>query len=253
MNIIFWIKKYCLSFISISVFFILWEIVSRLDLIDPLFISSPSKIFSGGIGMISSGEILPHLFASLEALSLGFFLAVIIGVSAGLAIGSSRTLHKIFLPYVFALNSLPTVAVIPLVIIWLGIGMYAKIFIVFLMALKPIIINTISGVNNIDGGLVKMARSFGAGPFQILKTITFFGVLSFFFSGSRIAVGRSMTGVIIGEAFGYGKGLGFLVVFYGNTFHTAKLMFVILILLAISLMAVSLITVIEKKVISWKH
>lgn len=252
-NFFSFINKYRLSIVSVFVFFIFWEIISRLRLVDPLFISSPSKIFLAGKDLVMSGEIFPHLAASLEALVLGFVLAVAIGVIAGLLIGFSKTLRSIFLPYVFALNSLPMVAVVPLIIIWLGIGLYAKVAVVFFMSLSPILINTIDGFQNLDKKLIEMAKSFGASPFFTLRTVTFLSIMPFIFSGLKIAIGKSIIGLVVGEAFGYGKGLGFLVTFYGNTFQVARLMFIILILLVISLIATNLVAKIEKKIINWKE
>jgi ABC-type nitrate/sulfonate/bicarbonate transport system permease component len=247
------ITKHKLSLLSISIFFVVWEIISRMKFVDPLFISSPSKVILAGYSLTSSGEIFPHLFASIESLLAGLFLAVFFGVVAGLLISSDKILYKLFSPYVYALNSLPTIAIIPLIIIWLGIGIYAKIGIVFLMALKPILINTIDGVRNIDIRLIGMAKSFGAEKLFILKTIVFFSILGFVFSGIRISIGRSITGLVVGEAFGYGKGLGFLVSFYGMTFNTSRLMFVVLVLLAISIALSEFVFLAEKKLLKWKH
>lgn len=247
------IKKKQLSIVSALVLFVFWEAVSKFNIISPLFISSPSSIFSAGFEMVRTGEIFPHLFLSLEALFLGLTSAVIFGLIAGLAISSNKVLYNIFLPHVFILNSLPMVAIIPLVIIWLGIGMYAKISIVFLVSLKPILMSTIDGAANVDIRLINMAKSFGASQLFVLNTITRFSILPFLFSALRMAAGRSITGLIVGEAFGYGKGLGFLVSFYGATFQTSRLMFVILILIAISLTITRLIIFIENKLIIWKR
>lgn len=252
MNVFSWLKKYYLSIISILVFFVLWEIVARLNLISPLFISSPSKIYKAGSVLVLSGEIFPHVWISLKAYFMGFFAGIVLGVSGGLVIGYNRYLYKIFLPYVLALNSLPTIAIIPLVIIWFGIGIQAKIIIVLLMTVKPILINTINAVINTDKNMIKMAKSFGASHYQILSGIVFFSALPFVFSSLQMAIGRGITGLVVGEMFGYGKGLGFLVSFYGNTFQTPRLMFVVMILLVISLTISRIVYAIERKVIKWR-
>lgn len=246
------LKKYWLSLMSVFVFFLFWEAASRANLIDPLFISSPSKIFASGYTLLKTGEIFPHLAASLIALVLGFFMAAIIGTILGLLIGSNKILYSIFFPYIFALNSLPMVAVVPLIIIWFGIGLYAKVAVVFFMSLSPILISTIDGFRNVDKKLLKMAKSFGADYFFTLRTVILLNAMPFIFSGLRMAVGKGIIGLVVGEAFGYGKGLGFLVAFYGNTFQVARLIFIILILMAISLIATNLVAAAEKKVINWK-
>lgn len=247
------IKKYWLSFLSVFVFFFSWELISRLNIIDPLFISSPLKIFKAGNLLVSSGEIFPHIWISLKAFFLGLFLGIIFGVTGGLAIGYNKRLYRIFLPYTLALNSLPTIAIIPLVIIWSGIGTESKIIIVLLMTIKPILINTIYAVKDTDRNLMEMSRSFGASHFQILREVVFFSALPFVFSSLQMAIGRGITGLVVGEMFGYGKGLGFLVSFYGNTFQTAKLMFVVIILLVISLSMSRIIYLAEGKIIKWRN
>jgi len=251
-KIIILLRKYYIGAFSVAIFFVVWEITARLKLINSVFISSPSKVYSAGYEMLGSGEIFPHIFISLEALFSGLFLAAALGMIIGLMIGSNKTLYQFFSPHIYALNSLPTVAVIPLIIIWFGIGIYAKIAIVFMMALKPILINVIDGVRNVDKKLIGMSRSFGADSIFVLRSITLFSILPFLFSGLRISIGRSITGLIVGEAFGYGKGLGFLVSFYGSTLQTSRLMFIILLLLFISAGLINIILYIEKKIIIWR-
>ncbi|MFA6097507.1 MAG: ABC transporter permease [Candidatus Paceibacterota bacterium] len=253
MNILSWLKKNYISFISILVFFVLWEAIARFNFINPLFISSPSKIYKSGSMLVLSGEIFPHVWISLKAFFAGFLAGIVLGVLGGLAIGYNKYLYKIFLPYVLALNSLPTIAIIPLVIIWFGIGIEAKIIIVLLMVIKPILINTINAVINTDRNIIKMAKSFGASHYQILSSIVFFSALPFIFSSLQMAIGRGITGLVVGEMFGYGKGLGFLVSFYGNTFQTPRLMFVVTILLVISLTMSRAVHALEGQIIKWKN
>lgn len=253
MDIFSWLKKYYISFISILAFFVLWEIVARFNLINSLFISSPSKVFQAGRSLVLSGEIFPHVWISMKAFLLGLSLGIAVGVLGGLVIGYNRILYKIFLPYILALNSLPTIAIIPLVIIWFGIGVEAKIVIVLVMTIKPILINTINAVINTDRNMIQMAKSFGASHFQILKGIIFFSALPFIFSSLQMAIGRGITGLVVGEMFGYGKGLGFLVSFYGNTFQTPKLMFVVMILLTVSLTMSRFACFAERKIIRWRN
>ncbi|HCP08689.1 MAG TPA: hypothetical protein DIT25_02750 [Candidatus Moranbacteria bacterium] len=245
-------QKYKRIFISTAGTIAVWEIISRFGIVDDFFISSPGKVWSEGMGLVSSGVLWPHLLISLETLFAGIFLAILVGVSLGILIGSSETVRDYLHPHVSILNSLPKVAVIPLIIIWFGVGLPSKISIVFLMALVPILMNTIDGAKNTDKNLLKMARSFDAGRIFTVWSVTFFSSLPFVFSGLRIASGRAVVGLIIAEIFGYGKGLGYLVSFYGINFQTAKLLFIVIILIFINVFLLKIVKISEKNLITWR-
>ena len=245
-------KTNLISFASFFSALMLWEVVGRLKIIDPTFISYPSEVFAAGAKLIANGSIFSHFLSSMEALSAGLILGIIAGVSGGILIASSKLGYRIFKPHIFILSFMPMVALMPLIIIWFGVGIASKIAIVFLMSLVPILINTISGVHNTDTDLLKMARSFGADNSTVIRTVIFFDSLPFIFSGIRVAIGRAVIGIVIAEVIGYGRGLGYLISFYGGTFQTARLMFVIVVLLAISLGTVGLLTLLEKAIIKWK-
>ena len=246
------IKNNLISIGSILFFLALWELVSFLELINPLFISKPSAIFLAGTALIKSGFIAPHLIASMKVFFAGFILAILFGFFGGLLISLNKNIYNIFKPYIFIANALPKVAIIPLVIIWFGLGIESKIFIVFLMAFPSIIINTIDGVKNTNNEYLSMAKSFGASKFFILKSITFYSVLPAALSGVRISIGKGMIGLVVAEVFSYGVGLGYLISYYGMVFQTAKLMFIIILLLVINLMLTILVTIIEKKYFKYR-
>lgn len=243
---------YFLSSLSVLVFLAVWEIVGRLEIINPIFISYPSEVFAAGFELVKSGKIIPHFIASVKALLAGLFLAVAAGGPGGLILGTNKNLYDFFRPFVFTLNALPKVAAVPLIIIWFGFGIVSKIAVVFLMALPSILINSLDAAKNIDKEFLEMAKSFKAGRLFVLKSITFFGSLPFVFSGIRVAIGKAVIGLVIAEVFGYGIGLGYLAVFYGQNFQTGRLMFVILLLLSITLALSGLLAVLERLVIKWK-
>lgn len=241
-----------ISVFSVLIFLALWQAASLINPKLLIFISSPARILAEGLELVSRGNFWVHVTASLTAFSLGFFPAVILAVAAGLVIGYYKKIFAAFKPHVFVLSSLPMAALAPLFIIWFGIGLAAKAAIVFLMALPPVLVNTIDGTKNADKELIKMAKSFGAGDLTVLKNVIFFSALPFIFSGSRLAVGRAVIGLVISEVFGYGKGLGFLVSFYGSTFQVGRLMFVIMLLLGFNMAMISLINLIKKLTVRWE-
>jgi NitT/TauT family transport system permease protein len=226
-----------------------WELISRMGLISKLFTSRPSEILSAGLQLTADGIFWQHFWISMETLFSGLLLAACCGLFLGILIGASKKTYEFFRPFIFAANALPVVAVIPIIILWFGIGFFAKIFIVFFMAVIPILINTIDGVRNIDQKLIVMAKSLHASNFFMLKKIMFPGALPQSFTGLKSAVGRSIVALVLSEVFGYGKGLGYLISSYGAAFQTARLMFVLLILLAISLTLTKLLVIIEKRML----
>lgn len=240
-----------ISITSVVLFFLLWELVGWKGLVNPVFISRPSVIFTQGYKLFVSGELAPHLLASLGVLFSGLLLAAVVGIVGGLVIGSSETLKSFFKPYIATIQALPMVAIIPLIMIWFGLGFTSRAVAVFLMALTPILVSTLDGVKNADPDILKMARSFGANRWQLLKTVLPFSAMPFIFSGLKQSIGRGIIGIVIGEVLGAGKGLGYLVSFYGVTYKTAQLLFVVIILLAINFLLTELILTLEKRIVRW--
>lgn len=244
-----YLKKNWRSIAAVTVFLLVWELATRSGYANKLFVSMPSDIFSAGWELIASGKITPHILVSLQTLASGFALAVIAGTVSGIVVGHFPKVYDFLRPFLYAGSALPVVIMIPLVILWFGIGIGAKIFVVFFMALVPILINTIDGARRTEKNFLSMAKSFGANDYFILKKVVFFSTLPYILTGIRSAIGRSIVGLVISEAFGNGKGIGFLIVLYGGVFQTSRLMALILMLVAFSLTITTLFGVIEKKII----
>lgn len=245
------LKKSWRPAVSLVVFLAVWEIISRLELLNPILLSSPLKILESGLRMVLSGVFLAHFLSSVWILMVGFVLALVVGIFAGLLIGSSKKWHEFAKPHIFVLGSLPMVAIIPLIIIWFGIGVFSKVLVVFLMALIPVLLNSIAGVKNTDPELMVMAESFKAGSFFILKNVIFYNSLPFIFSGARLAIGRSIVGLVAADFFGYGKGLGYLITYYGSTFQIGKAFFVIFVLILLTFILAAAVSFLERKIIKW--
>ena len=242
-----------IGLMSVAVFLTIWQIVSARKIIDPIFIGTPTLILKAGIKLFTSGEIYPYLKLSSEALFISLFLSIIFGVIAGLIIGSNKKLEQIILPFIFASNSLPVVVLIPLIIIWLGLGTNAKVVVIFLMAVIPILVNTMDAAKSIDSSVTKMAQSFKASKLFILKNIVFFHSLPFILSGIRVAAGRAIIALFVAELFGLGEGIGYLISYYGATFQTNKLMAVALLILLLNFLIVNvIINFTEKRIVKWK-
>lgn len=241
-----------LNTIGVFIFLLIWELVCRLGLVNPLFLSPPTQILKAGLDFFLTGQIFPHILISLEEFSLGFLLAILIGITLGLLIGYFKKLESLTSSIIYSLYSTPTITLLPLIIIWAGLGIASKVVIVFLASFFPILINTISGVKNLNPEFIHLARSFGASEKQLFPLIIFPATLPYILTGLRLAIPRSIIGMIVGEFFVSNKGLGYLISFYGSTFQTDKLLATVVIVVIISITVTWTLGVLEKKLQRWK-
>lgn len=241
-----------LGLLGIITFLLLWELASILNWVNPLFISSPLKVSIEILSMFQTKFIYPHLSISLQEFLLGFVLAVFLGVILGLLIGWYKRLKSITGLLVFALYATPTIALLPLLIIWLGLGILTKVVIVFLSAFFPVLINTVSGVENLDVNLIRLARSFGAKDTDIFRHLALPASIPFIVAGLKLAVSRGLIGMLVAEFYVSSKGLGYLMTFYGSTFQTSKFLAVVLIVVAIGVTLTTAVNLLENRFKTWK-
>ncbi len=202
----------------------LWQLAWSLRWISPLFFSGPSAIASRLLELLASGELQSHAAYSGRNFLGGFALAVLVGVPLGIVIGWYRRLNLALNPLINAFYATPRIALFPLIIIWFGIGSGSAIFLVFLAATMPILINTIAGVRNIDADLLRAARAFCATDRQIFQTIALPYSVPFILTGVRQAVAHGLIAVIIAELMAGSHGVGFMISHAGQTFATDTLL-----------------------------
>lgn len=210
-----------------------WEWLVRSGRVNPLFISSPTVIGARLFDVFVDGSIWPHIRASGEVAGLGFLLSVVIGVPLGMLIGRVKLVRDTVEPLIMAKYSSPTVAFLPLLIIWFGIGTWSKVALVFLGGVFMIIINTEAGVSNVDRQLVETARSFTATEYQILSKIVIPSAIPFIITGMRLAVGRILVLVVVAELYASTAGLGYLI-FQASANYDTSMIFVGVIVLAVA-------------------
>jgi len=207
--------------ISVVLFLCVWEIVGRR--MDPIFMTYPVAIFRAAIGLIASGELLKGFLQSLVPFAVGMLISIVLGIAIGLAMGLWRIFEYATDPYVNALNAIPRVALVPLIILWFGLGVLAKIVIVVSVAIFPIIINTYSGVRDVRGALLDVGNAYSASKWQSLHLIILPAALPFIMTGVRVGLALGIIGMVVAEFFTAVNGLGGIIVEYGNTFQTAKM------------------------------
>jgi NitT/TauT family transport system permease protein len=193
-----------------------------------------------------------QLWQSASVLVTGFGLAIVSGLAVGTAMGMFRAVRRILDPYVSAFYAMPTVALIPLVIIWLGLGFEAKVFLTWLVAVFPVIINAEIGVASVPPAFIETARAFGCSRWQVFRRVILHATVPFFIAGVRLGLGRALVGVVVAEMFTALTGLGYMIVLYGNTFRTAELFVPILVLAVISIAITNLIQRLERRIAPWR-
>jgi NitT/TauT family transport system permease protein len=218
------------SLLSVFVTLLIWEWYGRG--VDPIFLSYPTAIVRAVPTMIADGELQTALLTSMTELLVGFSMATVAGILLGLLMGRYRLFDAILSFQINALYSTPNVALIPLLILWCGLGFQAKVAIIFLAAFFPIIVNTYSGVRNVSGLFVEVARAENATEAQIFTRVVIPASFPFIMTGIRLAVGRAIVGMVVAEMFTATEGLGGAIIAYGNAYATDKL-FVIIGLLAL--------------------
>jgi NitT/TauT family transport system permease protein len=227
-----------------------WEILGHQ--VDPLFLPSPSAIAVAAVQMIAGGELLLGLASSLQTLIVSFFIASVIGIALGLLIGRYRLVDAATDWLVNALYATPLVAIIPLVILWFGLGNAAKTFIVTILALFPILINTTAGVRNVPRQLIDVGDAFAANERQIFTKIILPSALPYMMTGLRLGVGRAIIGMVVAEFFTAITGLGALIVKYGNQYDTASMFVPIFLLMLLGIGLSFAVRRAEEWIAPWK-
>ena len=230
-----------------------WELIGRYVLTNPLFFAPLSQVALSAIELWRTGELQTHIWVSFSELVEGVAVAIIFGVAAGVGIGISQRTREYVEVYITALYATPLVAVTPLLILWLGIGVVSKAAVVFLTAVFPILINTASGVRATDAQLIEVAQSFCATRRQIITEVMLPASVPFMLTGIRLGIGRGIVGVVVGELFGARAGLGYLIFTAGQTFDVPAL-FVGILTLAIMGVGLTLAAeLVERRALRWRR
>ena len=216
-----------------------WEIVGRH--VNPLFSSYPTAILKAAIAMAASGELFHALMSSLWTLMVGFVTASVVGIVAGLLIGRYPAVDAATDWLVNALNATPLVAVIPLVVLWFGLGDTAKLFIVVILTVFSVLINTAAGVRNVPPALIDVSTAFAANERQVFVKVILPASVPYMMTGLRVGIGRAIIGMVVAEFFTAVTGLGAVIVKYGNQYDTAAMFVPILILMLLGVALTSLV------------
>ncbi len=244
------IPRWMITLASVAIAILMWEVLGRH--VNPVFGSYPSAIAAAFVTLAKSGKLLSALVESLQPFVVGYVLAILVGVPIGLVVGRFRAVEAAFGIYITAGYAMPLVALVPLLVLWLGLGFKVKVAVVFLMSLFPICINTWVGVTAVPKTLIEVGKSFVAPDYVILTRIVLPATLPYIMAGVRLAVGRAVVAMVIAEFFTTISGLGAIIINSANNFDTATMFVPIVVLMVLAIGLNSLIGMIERMIAPWQ-
>jgi ABC-type nitrate/sulfonate/bicarbonate transport system permease component len=239
--------------LNLAIFFAIWQILASAKVIDPLFLPTVTGMLKALRDGFADGTLTDAVLWSLRNFAIGLGLACLVGIPLGLIMGASRVVYAIFSPYVWSMQSLPRVAVMPLLILIFGFSVKAELTLIFISALFPLIINCMSGVKTVEPSLVRAGHVFGASKFDIYRRVIFPYTLPFILSGVNQGMSRGLVGMVIAEIFGGNNGLGYVTQRAGETFNSALLYGALLILVVVALTFVQGVRWLEAKAAPWRN
>ncbi len=227
-----------------------WEIAARVGVIDSFILSQPSRIWNTCVRMAQNG-LLMHIGITVYETLIGFTLGVVMGTVFAVILWWSSFISKISEPYLVVLNSLPKIALGPVIIIIVGAGTEAIIFMALAISLIVTVLEMLNGFQNTDREYIKMAATFGATKLQIFKKIVFPYNIKTLFNSLKINIGLSLVGVIAGEFLVSKAGLGYLIVYGGQVFQLDLVMASVIILAIVAALMYEAVVLMQRVVMQW--
>jgi NitT/TauT family transport system permease protein len=240
-----------IGLVSLATGLLLWELVSRLFIANKLFLAAPSQIALALATMTTSGTLGHHMAVSASEFAVGYVIASLLGIAIGLAMASSDGAKQALQPWVSGFYATPTVALAPLFILWVGIGIWSKVLVVITLVVFPVIINTEAGLRTTSPRLIETVRSFGATPAQIFRKVSLPSAMPFIMAGLKLGIGRGLIGVVVAELFGSRAGLGQLISQSAETFNMPNLFAGVVILAGAGIALTAGFSLLEQKLFPW--
>jgi ABC-type nitrate/sulfonate/bicarbonate transport system permease component len=233
-------------------FLVFWEIGSRADVVDAFFFSKPTDIAAAAIREVQLSRFWTDVRVSAFEFAVGYVAAVAIAVPLGIAIGWYKRAGYMADPWLNLFNSLPRVALLPLLVLWLGLGVESKIAVVFLGAFFSVVIPTVQGVRTVDRRLLDVARSFGASQRRVFTSVVAPATVPFIATGLRLGLGRALIGVVVGELYAQTQGLGVMISRASNNIQPDRMFFAIFIFTVTGIVGVEGLRRVERHFDRWR-
>jgi NitT/TauT family transport system permease protein len=232
-------------------FLLLWEIASG-RWVEQFLISSPSRIVTSFISGFQSGDLVQHTWVTFLEIAIGFPLGAFCGIGLGYGFGRSRFLAEVFEPIIVALNGIPRTAVAPLFIVWLGIGIWSKVGVVFLLTFFLNFFNTYTGMRQMDQEYVDLARLMGVRGWKLTFKVIFPAISPYVFTGLRTSIPFAVIGAIVGEFIAATEGVGFFIRMSAGIFRTADVFVGITVLMIMVIIMDKIAEMVEKRALRWQ-
>ena len=237
---------------TFAVLIVLWVVAARRGWVSPIALPPPEEVAGAFVNLVRSGELVRHLAASLSRLASGFALGATAGVAVGLMIGLVSLVRSAGLPLVAALFPIPKIALLPLFIVWFGIGEASKVATIGFGVFFPVVIATYGGVDGVDRSLIRMAQSFGLSGAAIVRKVVLPATLPAILSGLRIASSIAIILIVAAEMIGANAGIGAFILAAGNLMQVDQLIAGVLVLSALGLAVAALIGLAERRLLRWR-
>ena len=243
------LKTNVLRVLSVLALLAFWEVYGRST--DPVLFTYPTAVAQAAVDMTSEGILLEALWQSLRVLALGLLLGVVVGVALGVLAGRSRVAAALMDVPTIALYATPMVALVPVLVLWFGFGVQAKIVVVFLFAIFPVLINTAAGVREVDPRLEEVAKSFCSSESRMWRDLIVPSALPYIVTGIRLAIGRALVGIVVAEFYTALAGLGYVIVAEANQFRTDRVMVPVVVLMALGVLLTKAVEAAERRLSPW--
>lgn len=245
-------STFLITVVNLATFFGIWQYIAVKEYLPKIFFPAPTAVAVELWNFALSGKLWYHFSFSIFNLLVGFTLSVVVGVPLGMALGTFKRFNMILSPYYWALNSMPRIAIWPLLVLWGGFTVKVKIILIFASAILPILINTMSGVVTVDPVLVRVGRVLGASRAQLYSKIVLPYTMPFVLSGLTQGMSRGLVALMVSEMLGSGRGLGYVVVMSVQEFNPARVFGMLFVLIVISLTIVSGGRWVENHAVPWR-
>lgn len=230
-----------------------WELGARAGVLPERYISRPTAVIETGLQMILHGGLIRDIGVTATELAIGMGLAIAIGIPVGLVAGWYRRVRYAVDPWLSALYATPSLGLLPLLVLWFGIGIRSTTALVVISAVFPIIINVMVGVHSVDVRLLRMARSFRAGQMRIFKTIVLPATVPYLVSGLQVGLARGLIGVVIGEMYAtLDGGLGYIIAVSGSSLDVNQMFVAVVLVTAAGMIMTGGIRSLEQWLQRWK-
>jgi taurine transport system permease protein len=245
-------RKLLLGGLAVALFLAAWQAIFLVVPLNPLFISKPSLIADGFVDLIDSGDLIHDLAVSAVPFVYGIVAAIVVGVPLGIVMGWRVRVGYALDPLMTVFYASPLIALAPLVVIFFGVGVSGKALIIFFLAVFPFVFNTYAGVRSVDRLLINVVRSLGGSEWDLYLKVIFPSVLPYIVAASRIAVGRALIGVLVGEFFAASEGIGYAISRFGDIFATDRMFACILTVMVIAVVLTEGIRFAERTAFPWR-